>query len=175
MGAITPIPLPQQQPSHSGVTTSATTHNAPSQRTVQARALILLLLSLPGSARLPPAPELLEAEAAARGCWGEDSRSFAFPVSLRAAASWEQLGSRLEENKIRKREKAARGAACYLTLSLSYPIGTRLLRGLIWSNKASCGTASAACAAPPPLQPRFPPDLPVLKIRAVSHLAVLLE
>lgn len=40
-GAITPIPLPQQQPSRSGVTAGATTHNTPRQGTVQTRGLIL--------------------------------------------------------------------------------------------------------------------------------------
>lgn len=46
--------------------------------------------------------------------------SFAFPVSLLAAASWEQLGSRQEKDKIRRGEKSLRGAVYYLTLSFSY-------------------------------------------------------
>lgn len=45
---------------------------------------------------------------------------FAFLVSLLAAASWEQLGSRREKDKIRKGEKSLRGSVYYLTLSFSY-------------------------------------------------------
>lgn len=102
--------------------------------------------------------------------------SFAFSVPLLAAASWEQLGSRREKDKIRKREKSPRGAVYYLALSFSYTKWDSLAqrfnlvkqsylrqseRSLLWSPLCSI--------------PGFPPNLPLLKIKVVSHLAVCLE
>lgn len=72
----------------------------------------------PAALALQGSTESLHPGQPGEGCAGcAGSGSFASPVSLLAAASWEWLGTRRGKDEIRKGEKPPRGAAYYLTLS----------------------------------------------------------